>query len=158
MEPTTKGPHRNPTPKGCDPRIPRVCFFIFAFDLRVQPIGKWWTYFCICIHNQNLKHVYVIRMMPNSSGFFPNILTKQEPISRVQCNSNIKFEPSNFRNSKIDIYNWFFQTLDDVKWKSDEFQSFIAQRDEQSLFWSVLHLMNWYYNVVQNLHVSKQVS
>jgi hypothetical protein len=108
MEPTTKGPHRNPTPKGCDPRIPRVCFFIFAFDLRVQPIGKWWTYFCICIHNQNLKHVYVIRMMPNSSGFFPNILTKQEPISRVQCNSNIKFEPSNFRNSKIDIYNWFF--------------------------------------------------
>jgi hypothetical protein len=96
--------------------------------------------------------------MPNSSGFFPNILTKQEPISRVQCNSNIKFEPSNFRNSKIDIYNWFFQTLDDVKWKSDEFQSFIAQRDEQSLFWSVLHLMNWYYNVVQNLHVSKQVS
>jgi hypothetical protein len=37
-----------------------------------------------------------------------------------------KFEPSKFRNSKIDIYNSFFQTLDDVKWKSDEYLSFIA--------------------------------
>jgi hypothetical protein len=59
------------------------------------------------------------------------------------------FQQSYLRNTTFHNYIQDFQTVDDVNWKRDEYQSFIAPPVGQTLFWSDFDLTNWYYHVEQ---------
>jgi hypothetical protein len=59
------------------------------------------------------------------------------------------FEQSKFWISKNDNYMQVFRTLNDVKSKGDEYQSFITHRDVQILFRPLYHLRKWLQYLVQ---------